>query len=224
MGCRNLIVTSNIVNDENIDKLIIPDYLSNESPTLRAYIEATVYDKEGHVIQHHRQPMRSLTQYFLALMSIPLIGTYQSSTNYNATNILTSILGLPSQQSTSGSAFITWDWSLQLGSGTQTFSPTLNSLAAPILNGTGTGELSYGAFDIGFTSTSISVQLTVFGSPSSSVNVTEIGIIGNIYIYYNKGSNVSSYTFLLSYDTFSTPVSIPASGVATFQVVISFTG
>jgi hypothetical protein len=217
-------VTPDLVSEEDIAKLIIPDDLPDEQPTFKAYIEAKVYDKEGHLIQYHRQPMRSLTEYFLALISILLIGTYQSSTNYYATGILTNVLGLPSQQSSSSSAIIYWDWSVQLGSGTQTFSLTLNSLAAPILNGTGSGELSYGSIGGSVTATSISVLLTVSNLSSVAVNVTEIGLFGTIYLNYNNSNGVNKYTFLLSYDTFSTAISIPASGTGAFQITLSFTG
>jgi len=72
-------VTPDLASEEDIAKLIIPDDLPNDEPSFKAYIEAKVYDKEGHLIQHHRQPMRSLTQYFLALMAIPIIGTYQGA-------------------------------------------------------------------------------------------------------------------------------------------------
>jgi len=117
-------VTPDLASEEDIAKLIIPDDLPNDEPSFKAYIEAKVYDKEGHLIQYHRQPMRSLTQYFLALMSIPLIGTYQGASTNSATGILTNVLGLPSAiRGNSNSANIVWNWSIQLGSGTQAFSP-----------------------------------------------------------------------------------------------------
>jgi hypothetical protein len=218
-------VTSDLVNEEDIAKLIIPDDLPGE-PTFKAYIEAKVYDKEGHLIQHHRQPMRSLTQYFLALISIPLIGTYSGGSATSATGLLTNVLGLPSQQSSGYSANILWTWSIQLGSGTQSFSPTLTSIAAPILNGSGAGQLVYGTIGISNTGSSILVLETVSNNTSDTINVTEIGLMCTIYIQYysSSGYTTSSYNFLLSYDTFSTAISIPAYGSAAFEIVISFTG
>jgi hypothetical protein len=221
-------VTSDLVSEEDMAKLIIPDDLPDEQPTFKAYVEAKVYDKEGHLIQYHRQPMRSLTQYFLALMSIPLIGTYQNASTTSATGILTNVLGLPSSQSTGqgNTATIVWDWTIQLGSGTQTFSPSLTSLAAPILSGTGAGELSYGSLSISYAGSTIYVSLQVSNTTSSAISVTEIGLKGTIYIqYYSGGSYTNtSYGFLLSYDTFSTPISVPALGMAVFQITISFSG
>jgi hypothetical protein len=217
-------VTSDLVSEEDIAKLIIPDDLPDEQPTFKAYIEAKVYDKEGHLIQHHRQPMRSLTQYFLALMSIPILGTFVNSSTYQATGILTNVLGLPSTVGSSGwSSNISWDWSIQLGSGTQAFSPTLTGLAAPILNGTGAGELIYGSLSVSYAGSTIYISLQVTNNTSSAVSVTEIGLQCKIYFQYSNGS-VTSYNALLSYDTFSTAISVPGYGMAVFQITLSFTG
>jgi hypothetical protein len=216
-------VTPDLVSEEDIAKLIIPDDLPDEQPSFKAYVEAKVYDKEGHLIQYHRQPMRSLTQYFLALMAIPIIGTYQGASINQAPGILTSVLGLPSSVSSSYSANISWDWAIHLGSGTQNFSLTLTGLAAPILNGTGTGQLSYGSLSVSYAGLTIFISLQVSNTTSSAISVTEIGLTGTIYIQYNNGS-INTYSFLLSYDTFSTAISVPALGMAVFQITLSFTG
>jgi len=218
-------VAPDAVSEEDIDKLIIPDDLPDE-PTFKAYIEAKVYDKEGHIIDYRRQPMRSLTQYFLALMSIPLIGTYSGGSSTSLTGLLANVLGLSSVSSTVYNANIVWTWSIQLGSGTQTFSPTLTGLAAPILNGSETGQLAYGTTSVSYTGSSVFVLGTVGNNTSSAIDVTEIGIMCTVYIQYHpsSGYTTSSYNFLLSYDTFSSAISIPAGGAAAFQITISFTG
>jgi len=225
-------VTPDLASEEDIAKLIIPDDLPNDEPSFKAYIEAKVYDKEGHLIQYHRQPMRSLTQYFLALMSIPIVGTYQGLSTNQAPGILVNVLGLPSQQysyltASYNSANILWGWSIRLGSGSQAFSVSLTGLAAPIANGTGTGELYYGALSVSYTSTSIIAMITVTNYSTSAISVTEIGLFANVYIQYQNSSNAyayNTYSFLLSYDTFSTPISIPSNGLAAFQITLTFTG
>jgi hypothetical protein len=230
-------VTSDLVSEEDIAKLTIPDdqSLPADEPTFKAYIEAKIYDREGHLIQYHRQPMRSLTQYFLALMSIPIQGTSESSSANQAPGILTSVLGLPSEvtnlaapgSSVWGAANITWSWSIQLGSGTQAFSPSLNNLAAPIANGTGTGQLVYGSPTVSTAGASIYVLISVSNGTPNTINVTEIGLTGTIYlVYYNSSdqATTNTYSFLLSYDTFSTAISIPSGGFATFQITLSFSG
>jgi len=219
-------VAPNIVTDDDMINLIINDDLPGE-PTLKAYVEAKVYDEEGHLIQYHKQPMRSLTQYFLAFISVALIGTYSSYTSYTAQSFLTNVLGMPSSQSTNGSADIGFSWSIQVGSGTQTFSPTLNSLAAPISNGTGAGQLSYSGITINFSDATIYVSLTVSNETSSTINVTEIGLVGSVILEYENSSGSyasNSYTSLLSYDTFSAPIVMLPNSTATFQIVLMFSG
>jgi len=221
-------VTPDLVSEEDIAKLIIPDDLPDE-PTFKAYIEAKVYDKEGRLIQHHRQPMRSLTEYFLGIIAVLIIGTYQNSTTYQAQGILVNLLGLPSQQSSSqnNSANISWNWAIQLGSGTQSFSPSLTTLAAPIASGTAAGQLLYGTESVSYAGSSIYISLQVTNATSSTVTVTEIGLQGTIYIQYYSAAYTyanKTYSFLLSYDTFSTPVTVPAYGMAVFQITLTFTG
>jgi len=218
-------IAPDAVSEEDIDKLIISDDLPDE-PAFKAYIEAKVYDKEGHIIDYRRQPMRSLTQYFLALMSIPLIGTYSGGSSNSPTGLLANVLGLSAVSNTAWSADIVWTWSIQVGSGTQAFSPTLTGLAAPILNGSQAGQLVYSTTAVSNTGSSVFVLGAVSNNTSSAISVTEIGLTCTVYIQYwpSSGYTTSSYNFLLSYDTFSTAISIPASGMATFQIVISFTG
>jgi hypothetical protein len=217
-------VSPDLVSEEDIAKLIVPDDLPDEQPAFKAYIEAKVYDKEGHLIQHHKQPMRSLTEYFLGLMAIPIIGTYPNSSTASVPSLLANVLGLPSQiTGNTGTANIAWNWSIQVGSGTQPFSPTLSGLSLPISNGTGAGQLSYSTVSVTYAGTSIFISVTVTNYTSNTVTVTEIGLQGQIGISYSLGTT-NTYNFLLSYDTFSTPISIPGYGMATFQITLSFTG
>jgi len=216
-----LIVTPDIADEKDIPlDIILSDRDIPGEPPFRAYIEAKVYDKEGHIIQHHRQPMKSLTQYFLALLTIPLIGTYQNASTNQAPPIFTNITGIPGQISSGAGILIYWIASIQVGSGTQSFSPTLNGLAAPILNGTGAGELQYGTVSVSYTPTTVFFSITITNSSGSTINVTEIGLFGKI-AWFNYSS---TYTFLLSYDTFSSAISIPNGALATFQITITFSG
>jgi len=219
-------VAPDLANEEDIDKLIISDDLPDE-PTFKAYIEAKIYDKEGHVVDYRRQPMRSLTQYFLAFLSIALMGTYSSSSSTTAQSLLTNVLGMPSTQSSNGSADIGYSWSIQLGSGTQSFSPTLKSLAAPIANGSGAGQLIYGSTIVSYSGLTINVSVTVTNYSSTTIGVTEIGLIGTIILESETSTNAytsTSFTNLYSYDTFSPAVTLPPGAIATFQITLSFTG
>ena len=187
-------------------------------------IIAIVRDAKGNIIDKREQKMKSLTQYYLAFMSIAIIGTYQLPINNTATNFMTNILGLPSQPSVgTQSATIYFDFSIQVGSGTQSFSPTLNSLSAPISNGTGTEQLYYYTQNISYTNNSILQLLTVSNNSGNTITVSEIGLIGTITANPYGGIIVTNNR-LLSYDTFSSPISIPAGGSASFQIIITFSG
>jgi len=229
-----LMVTPDLASEEDIAKLIIPDDLPDGQPTLTAYIEAKVYDGEGHVIQYRRQPMRSPTRWLLALMAIPILQTFQGPSTYKAVSFLVNVLGLPSQQPTyspstycCNGANILWDFSIQLGSGNHAFSPTLNSLAAPIANGSGAGQLSYGSVSVTYSGTTIYTYQTVINYSSTTINVTEIGLMGTIYIQFQNTNNAyqnTTYTYLLTYDTFSPAITLPPGAIATFEVVLTFSG
>ncbi len=214
-----MIVSQNAVSEDDI---ILDELLSDKDilgePPFKAYIEATVYDKDGNVIRHHKQPMRSLTQYFLGLIAVVVVMTNQGPSTNSAPPLITNIFGFTSRTDI-GPNEIYWSWSIQLGSGTQSFSPSLNSLAAPILNGSGTGELEYGSLYVNYTSTSIITGITVFNPTADTVTVSEIGLFASITV---TGSTTES--FLLSYDTFSSPISIPGNALATFQIILSFSG
>ena len=222
----------NEIPKEDLEYILEPfkeDKEEDNKQIISEKIISIVRDVKGNIIDKREQKMKSLTQYYLALMSTAILGTYSSPSSITATSILTNVLGLPSQQSSydGDTAQITFNISIQLGSGTQSFSPTLNGLSAPIANGSGTGQLIYYSQSVLYTSNSVSEILTVSNSSSNTITVSEIGLIGTIYLMYVGSSNnfvAQPYNFLFSYDTFSTPISIPTGGSASFQIIITFSG
>jgi len=220
------LLIQNEIPKEDLDYILEPfkeDKEEYNKPIISEKIIAIVRDDKGNIIDNREQKMKSLTQYYLALMSIAILGTYSNATSNTPQSILTNVLGLPSYVSTSKTATITFDTSIQLGSGTQSFSPTLNSLGAPISNGSGIGQLTYYSQSILYTSNSISQILTVSNNSGNTITVSEIGLIGTVNTN-NYASVYSTNNFLFSYDTFSTPISIPNGGSASFQVIITFSG
>jgi len=196
----------------------------NNKQIISEKIIAIVRDANGNIIDKREQKMKSLTQYYLALMSIALFGTYSSATGNKATSIMTNILGFPTTMSNTGDvAVILFDMSIQLGSGTQSFTPTLNSLSAPISNGSGTGQLLYNTISVSQTNNSISVLDTVSNSSGNTITVSEIGLMSRITVWGFGGTTITK-NYLLSYDTFSTPISIPNGGSTTFEIIINFSG
>jgi hypothetical protein len=220
------LLIQNEIPKEDLDYILEPfkeDKEEDNKQIISDKIIAIVRDDKGNIIDKREQKMRSLTQYYLALMSIAIIGTYSNATSNTATSILTNVLGLPSQVSSSRTATITYDTSIQLGSGTQPFSPTLNSLNAPISNGSGTGQLIYYQQNVSYTNNSISQILTVSNPSGNTITVSEIGLMGTVNTN-NYASVYSTNNFLFSYDTFSSPISIPNGGSASFQIIITFSG
>ena len=225
-------LVSEQIPKEDLDYILEPlkeDKEEDSKQIISEKIIAIVRDAKGNIIDKREQKMKSLTQYYLALMSIALLGTYSGATGNTATGVLVNVLGLPSQQSNFGNNVISisFDTSIQLGSGTQSFSPTLKSLSAPISNGSGTGQLYYYTQNVSYTNNSISQILTVSNISSNTVNVNEIGLLGTIYITYENSDltdTSSTYNYLFSYDTFSPTISIPSYGSASFQIIITFSG
>jgi hypothetical protein len=100
-------------------------------------------------------------------------------------------------------------------------------LAAPIANGSGAGQLSYGSGTSTYSGTTIYTYQTVINYSSTTINVTEIGLIGTVYIQYQNSSNAYAYvtyTYLLTYDTFSSAITLPPGAIATFEIALSFSG
>jgi len=220
------LLIQNEIPKEDLDYILEPlreDKEENDKQIISEKIIAIVKDAKGNIIDKREQKMRSLTQYYLALISIPILGTYSGSTGATATNILESILGLPSQLSTSCCSNISFDMLMQLGSGTQPFSLTLNSLNAPISNGTGTGQLNYQNENIYYNNNSITISMSVLNQSGNTIQVSEIGI--QSYIFINNSTQIKVLkTYYLTYDTLISPISIPNGGSATFQIVITFSG
>jgi len=211
---------------EDLDYILEPfkEDKEEDKQIISEKIIAIVRDANGNIIDKREQKMKSLTQYYLALMSIALFGTYSGATGNTATSIMTNILGFPTTMSnTSNVAVIPFDTSIQLGSGTQSFTPTLNSLSAPISNGTGTGQLQYNSQSVSYTNNSISQLLIASNNSGNTIAVSEIGLMSRITVWGFGGTTITK-NYLLSYDTFSTPISIPAGGYASFQIVITFSG
>jgi len=220
------LLVSEKIPKEDLDYILEPFKDNKEEDNKQIISEkiiAIVRDSNGKIIDKREQKMKSLTQYYLALMSIPILGTYSGVSSTTATSILVNVLRLPSTQGTNCSGAIDFDMSIKLGSGTQSFSPTLTSLSAPISNGTGTGQLIYYSPSFFYTNNSISLLIIVSNSSGNTITVSEIGLMGTIYIIYNT-SSVSTYNYLLSYDIFSSPISIPNGGSASFQIIITFSG
>jgi len=208
------------INDLYIPKDSKEDIYSQKS--FNAYLTIIVRDKEGNVIKRYKQKSHSPTSNFIGLMlplswynqtgnSWKLVNTsntnysYQPKINYPGYGIL-----YPNGQTDIN----TYIANIMVGSGSNSNPYSAYNLNAPISNGSGNGQLSYGTLSKPTTITIngneayfiISQPLT--NNSGATITITEVGII----IYLGIGNTNSSQTavgnVLVWYDVLSSPISV----------------
>jgi len=205
---------------------------NKQIPTFNAYLTIIVRDSEGKIIRVHKQQSHSPTANFMWLL-LPL--TYYKNTG-NTFTITNTGGGTCSYQlgNTSINTYISYPNSyyntnqttnlvmIQVGSGSQSNPYNAHSLAAPIANGSGTGQLIYGT-------PSTSSNITASGASayfyitqafnnqtSGTITITEVGILLMItLINYGISSASNCGNVLMWYDVLSSSISVPAGGSVT---------
>lgn len=200
-----------------------------DSSTFKAYLIAIVRDSEGNIIQIHKQKSHSPTSNFIGLL-LPLIWFGYNNSSYTITNTGGSTYSYrPNLQSgaacvsypNTGTNCPTYLAMIQVGNGSQSEPSSATKLAVPISNGSGSGQLIYGAI-------SIPSNITVSGSSAyfyiaqtfsnqsgSTIYITEVGIVLNLYtaLSYNCSANMGQV--LVWYDVLSSTISVPNGGNVT---------
>jgi len=201
-----------------------------DTPTFDAYLTAVVRDSEGKVVKVHRQRSHSPTANFIGLMlpltyfnvtgsSYTIKTTGGSTYNYKpAISATVACISYPNSAYNYPSYIVM----IQVGSGQQSNPYTAYSLAAPIANGSGQGQLVYGQ-------PSVPPNITVSGSKAyftisqtfnnysgGTVTITEVGIVTQI-AFGASYSNVAAFSgnVLVWYDVLSSPISVPNGGSVT---------
>jgi len=201
-----------------------------DTPTFRAYLTVVVRDSEGKLVKVHRQRSHSPTANFIGLMlpltyfnvtgsSYTIKTTGGSTYNYEpAINPTAQCISYPNTADNYPSYIIM----IQVGSGQQSNPYAAYSLAAPIANGSGTGQLVYG-------NPSVSSNITVSGSSAyftisqtfnnnsgGTVTITEVGII--TYLQFSQSYNNNPLNFgqvLVWYDVLNSSISVANGGSVT---------
>jgi len=201
-------------------------------PTFNAYLTAIVRDSKGRVVNVHRQRSHSPTANFIYLL-LPY--------NYNSQVIgsltLTNLSGgtCKYQPQLTGQALniiypnVNGGYTppaylamIQVGSGQLSNPFSATSLAAPIANGSGAGQLVYSAISsasgIGVSGSSAYFQIsqTYKNLTSSAITITEVGVVVQIYISgvsYVNPTNCGQ--ILVWYDVLSSSISVPSGGSTT---------
>jgi hypothetical protein len=199
-------------------------------PTFNAYLTVVVRDSESRVIKIHRQMSHSPTANFILFM-LPLtyftntgspvtIKNTGGSTNNYQPGMSTSAFAISYPNSANN--YPTYLLMIQVGSGTQSNPYSAYSLASPIANGSGAGQLVYGQpsipsnITVSGSEAYFTISQTFNNSSGSTITITEVGIIVNIQAVAAYASSQTNFgSVLMWYDTLSSPISVPNGGSVT---------
>jgi hypothetical protein len=203
---------------EDIDVRIPKDAYDTgkQIPTFNAYLTVVVRDSEGRVVKVHRQKSHSPTANFIGFL-LPLQYFLNCGCSYSIKNTGGSTIsyrpsikcnGVAISYPNSSNNYPSYLVMIQVGSGSQSNPFSAYSLASPIANGSGTGQLVYGQ-------PSVSSNITVSGSEAyftisqtfnnssgATITITEVGIIVNIVAPAAFNSNCNNATGVAMYNTY----------------------
>jgi len=217
---------------EDIDITIPRDAYNTDkdTPTFNAYLTVVVRDSGGRVVKVHRQRSHSPTANFIMLM-LPL--TYFKNTNRSVTinntggisysykpGIAYNIYDIPYPNGTVNNP--TYLLMIQVGSGSQTNPYSAYSLASPIANGTGSGQLVYSQPPVSSNviasgnSAYFTISQTFNNQSGGTITITEVGVILNLVLGQSGTTNTTNIgQVLVWYDVLSSPISVPNGGSVT---------
>jgi len=208
----------------------------------------TVKDKDGKIIKQHKQRSHSFLRNFLAMIGSLMINPFDSYGNYYyflstgngwfsydpANTIYQTTLTMLDSANDS-------TYGIVVGTGTTPPTPQNYQLQSQIANGTGSGQLVYGAHSVSPTpgttlldgqsatpstgvltpsgnTTSFSISRTFQNQSGASITVSEVGIIARVIAY----SDLKPYVLIIR-DLLSSPITIPNGGVMAITYTISVT-
>jgi hypothetical protein len=217
---------------EDIDAVMPRDAynIGKDTPTFNVYLTVVVRDSEGKVVKVHRQRSHSPTANFIGLM-LPLtyfVVTGNSHTVETTGGSTYSYQPLNNNNSpcisypNSAHSFPSYIVMIQVGSGQQSNPYTAYSLAAPIANGSGTGQLVYGQpmipsnVTVSGSSAYFTISQAFNNNSGGTVTITEVGIVTQIVLAASANSTSSfSGNILMWYDVLSSAISVPNGGSVT---------
>jgi len=207
-----------------------------------------VKDKDGKMIKQHKQHSHSFVSNFLSILASSLANSYNQSIGNNSYGyyyiITNGEYAAYSPYSYNINLLFDLDdsandstYGIVVGTGTATPTPNDYALGNQIVNGTGTGQLVYGAHNINPTpqqigtstnvtttttptsgllpvsgnTTSWQIQRTFQNQSGASITVSEVGIYTN---------TINGYALII-HDLLSSPITIPNNAVLTIVYTIS---
>jgi hypothetical protein len=205
-----------------------------DTSTFNVYLIAIVRDAEGRVIDIHKQRSHSPTfnfmytiipdQWYLYEASLGTCGATYTNTSGNSgcnSNVPGGYDHLPAYPN-SGANDPMYLVMIQVGSGQQSDPYNSYSLAEPIANGSGAGQLIYGSpsvsssITINGNSAYFTISQTFNNNSGGTVTITEVGVITeNYFTNYNNAHTYNFGTLLTWYDVLSPSISVPNGGSVT---------
>jgi hypothetical protein len=218
------------INDINAQMPYDAYTQGKDQPTFKAYLTIIVADKKGDIVKIHKQWSHSPTFNFIVLL-LPTnwytnTGSALTITNTNGysykwyTGFCNTCYSIyyPTNQRNYPAYLVM----IQVGSGQRSIPYNAYSLAAPIANGSGTGQLLYGQPSVSQTpivsgsSAYFIISQTLNNQSGGTVVITELGIIVNIGTWnISTGSYQNLGNFLVWYDVLGSPISVPNGGSIT---------
>jgi hypothetical protein len=205
-------------------------------PTFNVYLIAIVRDSEGKIIRVHKQRSHSPTANFMGLF-LPLSYYTKNNVSFTITNVTGGTCTYsPSLSNTSydipypstDKNYPIYVAMIQVGSGSQSNPYNAHSLAAPIANGSGAGQLVYqpvvppSNIIVKGNTAYFTISQTFNNISGSTVTITEVGVILNLtLVIYNTTGSTSCGNLLVWYDVLSSPISVPNGGSVTIYYTFS---
>jgi hypothetical protein len=201
-------------------------------PTFSAYLTIIVRDSKGRVVNIHRQRSHSPTANFIALL-LPYNYYSQINGSITITNIGGGTCSYKPQPNMTAYDIIYPNANvsytppgylamIQVGSGSRSNPLSATSLAAPIANGSGTGQLIYGSVSVANgivvsgSSAHFQISQAYTNATSGTVTITEVGIVVQVYICNAISDSLTNCgQVLVWYDVLSSSINVPANGSLT---------
>jgi len=215
-------------------------------------LTVTVKDKDGKIIKQHKQHSHSFVSNFLAIIASLMANSYGTHNNYyfyqstsgtwwsfTYNNVNTGVTDFTTTLTILDSANDS-TYGIVVGTGTAPPKPTDYNLESIIQNGTGSGQLIYGAHTLSpapnpgngenssqpstgvltpsGNTTSIQISRTFQNQSGASITVSETGIIAK-----NLAYEATAVYVLIIHDLLSSPITIPNGGVMAITYTISIT-
>ena len=199
------------------------------TPTFNAYLTAIVRDSKGKVIDIRRQRSHSPTANFIYLL-LPYNYYSQINDSLTITNVTGGTCSYKPYPNMTTSDIIYPNVNvsrdlpgylamIQVGSGSQSNAFSATKLAAPIANGTGTGQLVYASISVASnvvvsgSSAYFQISQTYLNATSNAITITEIGIVVQLYLgNATDAGSINCGQVLVWYDVLSSSISIPNGG------------